>query len=401
MNNKDEFGEIDEYNDRTRKIGHESYKSLQPTFIKIEETQTQMILDGKTQKLGESTESTIVEEFWEYYLQFSPSNLPNFASYYGNESAELKMTILIRVFQDFCLERVYPPSFPVPIIQKAFKNSKNNSSHAAKFFFVGDTHGSMIDTMRLVPFFVKEIEKGILNDYKVKIVFIGDFIDRNDLDIHNILYLMTFNLRYPNNVLLLRGNHEEISVCAHYGFGKKVVDRFSQMLFASFCNLFKDLPLMAIYHCQQGSVLCLHGGIPIYVDEETGKYKILNITTYQYDNRHVWLDDMDKISQQILWNDPIINYDPENMPPFFTSKRGMGYWFGEEVFDEFCEKNKISLIFRGHQVFLDGIHKEFRQRFITIFSASDYAKKKIKARFIEMNSDDIFNYKVHVIQDLP
>ncbi len=158
---------------------------------------------------------------------------------------------------------------------------------------------------------------------------------------------------------------------------------------------------MAIYHCKQGSILCLHGGIPIHVDENTGEYEIPHITTHEYKNRHVWLDDMDDLSQQILWNDPIINYDPESMPKYYKSKRGMGYCFGEEIFDEFCELNKISLIFRGHQVFMEGIHTEFRQRFITIFSTSDYVKKKIKARFIEMNSDDIFNYKIHVIQDLP
>ncbi len=401
MKFKDEFHEENEYNEKTKKIGKESYDSLKPTFIKIVETQTQMILDGKTQKIGESTESTIVEDYWNYYNHFSPENMPLINQYFGNNSAELKMTILIRVFQNHYLERVYPLSFPVPIIQKSFRTPKEEEKIPSKFFFIGDTHGSFIDTIKLIPFLVKEIEKGILHDYEVKIVFIGDFIDRGELDIHNLLYLMTFNLRYPNNVILLRGNHEEISICAHYGFGKKIIENFSQMLFASFCNLFKDLPLITIFHCDEGSVMCLHGGIPIKVDDLTGEYSIPQLNTYQFDNRKVWLDNMDSISQQILWNDPILNYNPDIHSKFFPSRRGIGYWFGEEIFDEFCQKNNVSLIFRGHQVFMEGINKTFRQRFITVFSASNYVKKKINARFIEMNSNEIYNYKVHIIQEIP
>ena len=43
-----------------------------------------------------------------------------------------------------------------------------------------------------------------------------------------MLYIIAFNLKYPNNVLLLRGNHEEVTVNANYGFGKNVMDLLLQ-----------------------------------------------------------------------------------------------------------------------------------------------------------------------------
>lgn len=88
------------------------------------------------------------------------------------------------------------------------------------------------------------------------------------------------------------------------------------------------------------------------------------------------------------------------MKPFYFSHRGIGYETGEEIFREFCLKNKIQLLFRGHQVFRQGFYKHYDDRFITIFSASDYVNKMIDARFVEVDSNDIFNYNIHVISDL-
>lgn len=394
-----EFEEDNEFNEKTRIIGEQSYQSLKPTLSKIIETQTQMILDGKTQRIGEAKESTIVDEFWIYYSQFSSEQLPLEERYYGDEFAELKITILIRMFQDFYLERIYPLSFPVPIIQKSYRSTKNKEKPPAKLFFVGDTHGSFFDTIKLIPYFVQEIQKGQKNGFEVKIVFIGDFIDRGKLDIHNLLYIMTFNLKYPKNVLLLRGNHEEISINAHYGFGTRVMKHFSQLLFASFNHMFKDLPLIAVFHCNQGSIMCLHGGIPLIPNKSADGYEVPQLTAYQFNNRRVWIDEMDEVTQQILWNDPIRNYDPNSEQKYFKSRRGIGYVFNHEIFNEFCVKNQISLLFRGHQVFLNGFHQHFDNKFNTIFSATNYVKKKIEAKFIELDSGDIYNFKVHDIQN--
>ena len=389
-----EFEEENEFNEKTRIIGEQSYQSLKPTLSKIIETQTQMILEGKTQRIGESKESTIVDEFWTYYSHFSSEKLPAEDRYYGGEFAELKITILIRMFQDFYLESIYPTTFPFPIIPKSYKKKP------AKLFFVGDTHGSFFDTIKLISFFVNQIQMGKENGYEVRIVFIGDFVDRGKLDIHNLLLLMTFNLKFPKNVLLLRGNHEEISINAHYGFGTRVMKHFSQLLFASFNHMFKDLPLIAVFHCKQGSIMCLHGGIPLIPNRSAGGYEVPQLTAYQFNNRQVWIDEMDEVTQQILWNDPIRNYDPNLEQKYFKSRRGIGFVFNHEIFNEFCVKNQISLLFRGHQVFLNGYHEHFDKKFITIFSATNYVKKKIEAKFIELDSGDIFNFKVHKIQNL-
>jgi hypothetical protein len=390
---------VNEFSDKTRKVGQEYITNLKPTLIKIEE-ETQMVLDGATRRVGESTESTLVDEYWEYYSQFSSTNLPDPKKYMGGEFAEMKIIVLLRLFQEHYLNRVYPRSFPTPIIQHSFRSSKNNPKKPTKFYFVGDTHGSFIDTVKLIKNFVYKFRETEKDGNDVRTVWIGDFVDRNLLDIHNILYIMTFNLKFPDRVLLLRGNHEEISISGNYGFGKNVIDNFSKMLFASFNHVFKDLPLISIYHCNNGSVMCLHGGIPL-IKKGDSEFEVPQLVTHEFNNRQVLIDDMDPITQQILWNDPILNYVSGVNEKFYENRRGLGYVFGKEVFEEFLAKNNVNIVYRGHQVFLEGFHQDFDKKFVTIFSASDYAGKKITARYAEFDSEDIYAYKIHIIQELP
>ena len=146
--------------------------------------------------------------------------------------------------------------------------------------------------------------------------------------------------------------------------------------------------------------MAFHGGIPILVDENKETHMIPELTATPFNNRQIWIDDMDPVSQQILWNDPMPE-SPENKEHnYLKNRRGLGYLFGEHIFRDFCLKNKVDYVFRGHQVYSEGIHYDFDKRFITIVSTSNYSGKPIHARFVEVDSTDIVNQKVHSIQDL-
>jgi diadenosine tetraphosphatase ApaH/serine/threonine PP2A family protein phosphatase len=394
--------EIGEVTQKTKLIGSQTFDDLKPTIKVIQEEQTARNYEAATQRIGQESETSIVGEFWDYYQQFSTENLPDPSSYYGGTHAELKITVLLRLFQTLYNERIYPRSTEIPVIHYFYRKKKNDQTgKKAKIFLVGDTHGSFKDTVKMIKYFKGFIDYLNPEEYDVRIVFIGDFVDRHPLDIHNILYIMTFNLKYPKNVLLLRGNHEEVTINANYGFGNNVISHFSKMLYANFNNVFMDLPLICIFHCKDGDVYCLHGGIPIIPDGSGSKFQVPALANHRYRNRQIFIDDMDQITQQLLWNDPIVNEIPSETPPFLPNRRGLGYVFGRKVFEEFCRVNNASLVFRGHQVFPEGVRKFFDKRFITVFSASDYVNKKILAQFIAMDSEEIQNYEEIIIQEDP
>ena len=337
--NKGGLLEENEFSDKTQKIGKKLFEDLQPSIEQIEEEQTHRNMEGQTVRVGKSQMSTIVTEFWDYYQQFSSHNLPKRDEYLGDpDESEMKIVVLLNLLQDLYREKVYPLGTRFPIVHYQYFGGKDKTTKKGKFFFVADTHGSFKDTTKLIHHFEQEIETARQENYEIKIVFIGDFVDRNELDVHNMLYIIAFNLKYPNNVLLLRGNHEEVTVNANYGFGKNVMDHFSKMAYATFNNVFKDLPLLCFFHCFEGNVLCLHGEIPLQVDEVTNAYTVPDLNDWEFKNRQIIIDDMDSITQQILWNDPILNYNPQTNQKFYINRRGIGYTFGKEVFDEILSK---------------------------------------------------------------
>ncbi|VDL79555.1 unnamed protein product [Nippostrongylus brasiliensis] len=81
-------------------------------------------------------------------------------------------------------------------------------------------------------------------------------------DIHGQLadLIRLFNLlKYPENFLLLRGNHETPIVNRIYGFYEDLVRRFATpRLYNVFQEVFAVMPLSAVV---SDRILCMHGGL--------------------------------------------------------------------------------------------------------------------------------------------
>jgi len=215
----------------------------------------------------------------------------------------------------------------------------------------GDIHGQYQDLMRIF------ISCGL--PFKSRYLFLGDYVDRGRHSLEVIVLLLACKIKFPNNIFLLRGNHELPNINRVYGFHAELRTRYrnipeSKALYDHFNEVFSEMPLAAIV---SGKILCMHGGLSPFLNS---------------------LDDIRKIkrpisvvrglAQDLLWADPeagVKGFQPNKV-------RAVSHVFGEDAVREKTKQLKIDMVIRAHQVVEFGYAFFASRQLVTIFSAARY-----------------------------
>ncbi|XP_061969927.1 serine/threonine-protein phosphatase BSL1-like isoform X1 [Populus nigra] len=224
----------------------------------------------------------------------------------------------------------------------------------------GDLHGQFGDLMRLFDEYGFPSTAGDITyiDY----LFLGDYVDRGQHSLETITLLLALKIEYPENVHLIRGNHEAADINALFGFRIECIERMGESdgiwAWTRFNQLFNCLPLAALI---EKKIICMHGGIgrSIHSVEQIEKLE-----------RPITMDAGSIILMDLLWSDPTENDSIEGLRP---NARGPGLvTFGPDRVSDFCKKNKLQLIIRAHECVMDGFERFAQGQLITLFSATNY-----------------------------
>ena len=116
---------------------------------------------------------------------------------------------------------------------------------------VGDIHGQFYDLVNMFNIIGPVV--------KTNYLFLGDYVNRGKFSIQVFLLLLCLKLKYPENVVLLRGNHESRILTYTYGFYDECRKNYGSSNVWKYCtDLFDYLSLAAIINSK---VFCVHGGI--------------------------------------------------------------------------------------------------------------------------------------------
>ncbi|MCX8117267.1 MAG: metallophosphoesterase [Desulfobacterota bacterium] len=203
-----------------------------------------------------------------------------------------------------------------------------------KVVFVGDTHGDLEASERVIDRYLRE---------PYRIVFLGDYVDRGDDSEGNIQFLFRMKRDHPEEIFLLAGNHEGFMTKPLYpaDFWESLPARKRRL----YDQVFSALPLCAT---SSNGVIALHGALPdLRVLEEL--------------NRIEWGDSN---WDRIVWGDFV-----EAGGDFLGQPWGRPQ-FGGDYFCRLMERYQKRLLIRSHQPNAPTLM--FQDRCITIFTSRAY-----------------------------
>ena len=252
---------------------------------------------------------------------------------------------------------------PTPKLQNN-KRLKNSNSHLS----IQNTNSNILDQdysakpSILQPNVPNIVNTPKLNEFSSKYLFLGDFVDRGQFSFETIVLILTMKVLFPNEILIVRGNHEFKELFTHglQSFGIELHDLYpnqSEEVSEAFENCFSYIPLAAII---DNNTICLHGGIGTSLKD--GDIHLLESEIsrpiHNFDN---------PIVSDVLWSDP-----SEYILYFQPSSRGSGSLFGLSAISRFLDATGLLRIVRGHQCVEEGYLSLWDDRCLTVFSASNY-----------------------------
>ena len=93
-------------------------------------------------------------------------------------------------------------------------------------------------------------------------LFLGDYVDRGNWNLEVLCLLLALKVHYPQNIFLIRGNHEIAEINKVYGFYSECCERLGQRdgqrVWEAANAMFQWLPMAAVI---EDKILCMHGGI--------------------------------------------------------------------------------------------------------------------------------------------
>jgi diadenosine tetraphosphatase ApaH/serine/threonine PP2A family protein phosphatase len=213
---------------------------------------------------------------------------------------------------------------------------------------IGDLHGNL-ESLKIILENSKFLAK-LKKQPDACIVCLGDYVDRGPESAEILYVLLTLKLAFPNQVILLRGNHEgpKSLIAYPHDLPDQLQGRFPRLWQEIYEKMFELFDRLYLGVYVEDRYLMVHGGV-------SPKIRSLNDLAKTKVDREVFAD--------VLWSDP-----DQNVTSVTASHRGVGVLFGEKVTKQVLSVIKAKLLIRGHQAYGEGYHLNHDGKVLTLFS---------------------------------
>jgi len=194
----------------------------------------------------------------------------------------------------------------------------------------------------------------------VKLVLLGDYLDRGRFGFEGVLRAaLQLVALYPQNVILLRGNHEYLvrvndrimSAVNPAEAVPSIADRAPPGILDAYRHVFEHMPTSLLFE----RILLVHGGIP---RDDTMAHRYRDLSSF---------DDA-VIRFEMMWSDP----EQIDFVPLELQRATPRFSFGREQFRAFMDRIGCHTMIRGHEAIETGFQTTFdlgHCKLHTLFSA--------------------------------
>ena len=222
---------------------------------------------------------------------------------------------------------------------------------SSEALIIGDLHGDLKSLVFILQ--NSGFTRKIAANKDATIVFLGDYGDRGALSTEVYYTILKLKLAFPEQVILLRGNHEgpEDLMASPHDLPIQFQIRFKE----NWKTIYQKTRVLFTYLYNAVLVeeryLMVHGGLSP------------NISSIQ-DLAHASMTHPAKdFLEDLLWSDP-----NEKVHDVLYSPRGAGKLFGKNVTNNVLRKLNVKILIRGHEPCEEGFKLNHNGKVLTLFS---------------------------------
>ena len=216
---------------------------------------------------------------------------------------------------------------------------------------VGDLHGDFESLTSILH--SSGFTQRMAKNKDAVMIFLGDYGDRGAYSSEVYYALLRLKLAFPEQVILLRGNHEGPIdlVASPHDLPLPFQRRFKQKGAAAYAKTRELWAYLYTAVLVEGRCLLVHGGLPSTLNSVEDLARAHETHPKQ------------EFLEELLWSDP-----DELVKDVASSPRGAGKLFGKNVTEHVLTKLNVKVLIRGHERCSEGFKLNHGGKVLTLFS---------------------------------
>jgi diadenosine tetraphosphatase ApaH/serine/threonine PP2A family protein phosphatase len=216
---------------------------------------------------------------------------------------------------------------------------------------IGDLHGDLESLITILH--SSGFTRKLVASKDATTIFLGDYGDRGALSAEVYYTILKLKLTFPEQVILLRGNHEgpEDLMASPHDLPMNFQARFKENWTTVYSKVRELFPYLYNAVLVEERYLMVHGGLSPNIN---GIQDLANAN-----KTHPEQDFL----EDLLWSDP-----NDTVREVLYSPRGAGKLFGKSVTDTVLRKLGVKVLIRGHEPCSEGFKLNHDGKVLTLFS---------------------------------